>query len=129
MNTAKSFTAVLDGRKRKVRNLWQRGDIFYARLKIPYPGEETPKVRRIPLKAKTVPSAIKELRETSLVVQLGLPMRVQPVSCGIRSDKTLAHRKSYQLRQPIWNWPNSASYPANVQPSSAQFVYETKEKG
>jgi len=63
MNTAKSFTPVFDGRKRKVRNLWQRGDIFYARLKIPYPGEETPKVRRIPLKAKTVPSAIKELRE------------------------------------------------------------------
>ena len=43
------------------------------------------------------------LRETSLVVQLGLPMRVQPVSCGIRSDKALAHRKSYQLRQPTWS--------------------------
>ena len=34
MNTAKSFTSVLDGRKRKVRNLWQRGDRFYARIKI-----------------------------------------------------------------------------------------------
>ena len=63
MNTAKSFTSVLDGRKRKVRSLWQRGDTFYARLKIAYPGEEEAKVRRVPLKAKTVPEAAKELRE------------------------------------------------------------------
>ena len=63
MNTNRSFTPVLYGRKRKVRNLWQRGDIFYARIKIPYPGEETPKVRCIPLKAKTIPSAVKELLE------------------------------------------------------------------
>ena len=63
MNTNRSFTPVLYGRKRKVRNHWQRGDIFYARIKIPYPGEETPKVRCIPLKAKTIPSAVKELLE------------------------------------------------------------------
>jgi hypothetical protein len=63
MNTAQSFTAVLDGRKHKVRNLWQRGDIFYARLKITYPGEEVPKMRRVLLKAKTVSEATKELRE------------------------------------------------------------------
>ena len=56
------FIPVHDGRKRKVRNLWQRGDIFYARLKIPYPGEDDAKVRRIPLKARTVPEATKELR-------------------------------------------------------------------
>ena len=63
MNTANSFTPVDDSRKRKVRNLWQRGDIFYARLKITYPGEEEAKVRRVPLKAKTVPEATRELRE------------------------------------------------------------------
>ena len=53
---------VYNGRKRKVRSLWQRGGTFYARLKITYPGEEEAKVRRVPLKAKTVPEATKELR-------------------------------------------------------------------
>ena len=48
MNTAKSFTSVLDGRKRKVRNLWQRGDRYYARIKIAYPGEDRAKTRREP---------------------------------------------------------------------------------
>ncbi len=56
------FIPVHDGRKRKVRSLWQRGDTFYARLKITYPGEEEAKVRRVPLKARTVPEATKELR-------------------------------------------------------------------
>ena len=37
MNT-QQFTPVLDGRKRKVRSLWQRGDMYYARIKIAYPG-------------------------------------------------------------------------------------------
>ena len=46
MNTKKSFTSVLDGRKRKVLNLWQRADIFYARLKIPCSDEGAPKVER-----------------------------------------------------------------------------------
>ena len=63
MNTAKSFTSVLDGRKRKVRNLWQRGDRFYARIKIAYPGEDRAKTRRVPLKAGNVTAAVKELRE------------------------------------------------------------------
>ena len=61
MNTASSFTSVLDGRKRKVRNLWQRGDRFYARIKIAYPGEERAKTRRVPLKAGNVTEAAKEL--------------------------------------------------------------------
>ena len=63
MNTARSFTPVLDSRKRKVRNLWQRGDKFYARIKIAYPGEDHARVRRVPLKATSVPAATKELRE------------------------------------------------------------------
>ena len=54
---------VHDGRKAKIRGLWQRGDIFYARLKIAYPGEDYPKVRRVPLKATTVPQARKEQRK------------------------------------------------------------------
>ena len=52
---------VYNGRKRKVRSLSQRGGTFYARLKITYPGEEEAKVRRVPLKAKTVPEATREL--------------------------------------------------------------------
>ena len=48
---------VYNGRKRKVRSLSQRGGTFYARLKITYPGEEEAKVRRVPLKARTVPEA------------------------------------------------------------------------
>ncbi len=74
MNTAQSFTPVLDSRKRKVSNLWQRGDIFYARLKITYPGEEVPKMRRVPLKAKTVPEATKELRELQVKRDKGQTM-------------------------------------------------------
>ena len=54
------FMPVHDGRKAIIRGLWQRGDIFYARLKIAYPGEDYPKVRRVPLKATTVPEARKE---------------------------------------------------------------------
>ena len=57
------FMPVYDGRKDKIRGLWQRGDIFYARLKIAYPGEDYPKVRRVPLKATSVPEARKEQRK------------------------------------------------------------------
>ena len=63
MVNARQFTPVLDGRKRKVKSLWKRGEMYYARLKIAYPGEDFPKTRRIPLKAKSVPAAIRELRE------------------------------------------------------------------
>ena len=44
------FIQVIDGRNAKIRGLWKRGDIFYARLQITYPGEDHPKVRRVPLK-------------------------------------------------------------------------------
>ena len=71
MNTSGIYTPVLDGRKRKVRSLWQRGGKYYARLKIAYPGEETPSVRRIPLKATTVPEATKELRNLQVMRDKG----------------------------------------------------------
>ena len=63
VNKARSYTAVYDGRKRKVRSLWRRDGRFYARIKIAFPDEEVAKVRRLPLKAKTVPDAMRELRE------------------------------------------------------------------
>ena len=46
---------VYDGRKAKIKGLWKRGDKYYARLKIAFLGEDSPKVRRIPLKATTKP--------------------------------------------------------------------------
>ena len=52
MNKALTFTPVFDSRKRKIRNLWQRGDRYYARIKIAYPGEDRAKTRRVPLKAR-----------------------------------------------------------------------------
>ena len=72
------FIPVHDGRKRKVRSLWQRGDTFYARLKITYPGEEEAKVRRVPLKAKTVPEATRELRALQVKRDKGLPLSHTP---------------------------------------------------
>ena len=63
MNKERSFTPVFDSRKRKLRNLWQRGDRYYARIKIAYPGEDRAKTRRVPLKAGNVTAAVKELRE------------------------------------------------------------------
>ena len=53
------FKPVYDGRKAKIKGLWKRGDKYYARLKIAFPGEDSPKVRRISLKATTVASARK----------------------------------------------------------------------
>ena len=57
------FIQVIDGRNAKIRGLWKKGDKFYARLKITCPGEDHPKVRRVPLKAATVPEARKEQRK------------------------------------------------------------------
>ena len=62
MNKPRSFTPVFDSRKRKLRNLWQRSDRFYARIKIAYLGEDGAKTRRVPLKAGNVTEAAKELR-------------------------------------------------------------------
>ena len=61
------FIQVLDGRNAKIRGLWKKGDKFYARLQITYPGEDHPKVRRVPLKAATVPEARKEQRKNLAV--------------------------------------------------------------
>lgn len=54
------FVRVLDGRKQPIRNLWQRGDKFYARLTVPLPsGAKIEK--RFPLAAVTVTAAKDEL--------------------------------------------------------------------
>ena len=65
------FIQVIDGRNAKIRGLWKRGDIFYARLKITYPGEDRAKVRRVPLKAATVPEARKEQRKLMIARDQG----------------------------------------------------------
>ena len=54
------FVRVLDGRKQPIRNLWQRGDKFYARLNVTLPsGAKVQK--RITLTAATVHAAKDEL--------------------------------------------------------------------
>ena len=63
VNKKVSFTPVFDSRKRKLRGLWKRGQNYYARLRIAYPGEDRPKTRRVPLKARDVTEALKELRQ------------------------------------------------------------------
>jgi len=55
------YIPVYDARQAKIRGLWQRGSKYYARLKIAYPAEDHPKVRRVPLKGATVANARKEL--------------------------------------------------------------------
>ena len=71
------FIQVIDGRNAKIRGLSKRGDIFYARLKITYPGEDHPKVRRVPLKAATVPEARKEQRKLMVA-----SIRSDPIGSG-----------------------------------------------
>ena len=62
------FVRVLDGRKQPIRNLWKRGDRFYARLTVTLPsGAKTEK--RIALKASCVADAKVEL--ANLVQQRG----------------------------------------------------------
>ena len=50
MSTSHSFTPVYDSRKRKVRNLWQRGDKFYARLKATSVNGATQELRELQVK-------------------------------------------------------------------------------
>lgn len=54
------FVPVLDGRKQPIRNLWQRGDKFYARLNVTLPSGAKIQ-RRISLTAATVQAAKDEL--------------------------------------------------------------------
>ena len=43
------YIPIYDARKAIILGLWQRGSKYYARLKIAYPGEDHPKVLRVPL--------------------------------------------------------------------------------
>lgn len=54
------FVRVLDGRKQPIRNLWQRGDKFYARLNVTLPSGAKVQ-RRISLTAASVQAAKDEL--------------------------------------------------------------------
>lgn len=52
------FKKVKDSRGHKVRGLWKRGARFYSQMTVYDNGE--PKTKRVPLKAGTVPDAMKE---------------------------------------------------------------------
>jgi len=58
---AVKYQKVYDGRKRRVRGLWKRGDTFYAQLSLP-DADGNKRVRRVPLEANTTASAADELR-------------------------------------------------------------------
>jgi hypothetical protein len=58
--TAFNYQKVYDGRKRRVRGLWKRGDTFYAQLSLP-DAAGNKRVRRVTLEANTITSAADEL--------------------------------------------------------------------
>ena len=58
---AVKYQKVYDGRKRRVRGLWKRGDTFYAQLSLP-DADGNKRVRRVPLEASTTAGASDELR-------------------------------------------------------------------
>ena len=55
------YQLVYDGRKRRIRGLWNRGGAFYAQLSLPNEAGVR-KMRRVKLNATTVASATDELR-------------------------------------------------------------------
>ena len=55
------YQKVYDGRKRRIRGLWNRGGVFYAQLSLPNEAGVR-KMRRVKLNATTVASATDELR-------------------------------------------------------------------
>ncbi|MCU0788803.1 MAG: hypothetical protein MUC91_11555 [Verrucomicrobia bacterium] len=64
-NESTPFVKVLDGRKQPIRNLWQRGKTFYARLSVTtQSGSKSDK--RIALNATTVTDAKSELAKLRL---------------------------------------------------------------
>ena len=71
MTHSGKYIPVYDARKAKIRGLWQRSSKYYARLKIAYPGEDHPKVRRVPLEGTTVANARKELNAHLLEARIG----------------------------------------------------------
>ena len=58
---AVKYQKVYDGRKRRVRGLWKRGDTFYAQLSLP-DADGNKRVRRVPLEANTTAAAADALR-------------------------------------------------------------------
>ena len=58
---AVKYQKVHDGRKRRIRGLWNRGGAFYAQLSLPNE-DGVRKMRRVKLNATTVASATDELR-------------------------------------------------------------------
>ena len=74
---AARFHPVFDSRKSKIRGLWQRGDKFYAQMRMEVEGGKT-KPKRIPLDATTLDKARAELekvRTENRAGKLSLPGR------------------------------------------------------
>ena len=76
-NAVSRFVAVFDSRKRKIRGLWQRGERYYAQMRMEVEGGQT-KPKRLPLTAKTLDQAraeLEKLRTENRAGKLPLPVR------------------------------------------------------
>ena len=71
------YHKVFDGRKRRIRGLWRRNDLFYAQASLPDESGVV-KVRRVRLTATTVAGAAAELRRlTTRREEEQLPLMIQ----------------------------------------------------
>jgi len=92
------FTAVYDSRKRRVRGLWQRGERYWAQIRMDR-GDGKTIPRRVPLKADNLPEAKAELERARTLRRSGdleapgkRPLFAEFAAEYIGSQ-TLAHKK------------------------------------
>lgn len=89
-NASPQFKKVKDSRGHKVRGLWKRGARFYSQMTVFDNGG--PKTRRVPLKATTIPDAIKERNALVLARDAGT-LKVErhaPITFGTLADEYVA---------------------------------------
>ena len=91
------FTNAKDARKRKVRGLWQRGERYYAQVRVP--GEKS--ARKIPLDAKTLTEAKEAMAAARIKAREGaLPKGgVKPTLAAYVRDYLDYHEKNQHGRK------------------------------
>lgn len=91
------FTNAKDARKRKVRGLWQRGERYYAQVRVP--GEKS--ARKIPLDAKTLTEAKEAMAAARMKAREGaLPKGgVKPTLTAYVHDYLDYHEKNQHGRK------------------------------
>lgn len=108
----KSFTPVFDSRKRKIFGLWQRGERYYAQLRVDL-GNGRTAPRRFPLTAATLDEAKGELdrkrveRKDNKLPQIGRRPKFADFAQEYLASATLAQKKTSTQgieRQAITRW-------------------------